>query len=154
MPDLFAQLLDPARISLAVRSTRRTAALREVGYLLEGHPDVANFAGFYDELLARERLDSTYIGNGIALPHARTDHVRRTVMAVGRSDSGVFFETCNQTVRLMFVLGTPRSDPGNYLRLVGTLCRVLRDPAVCDVLFRASDPGTFAAVLQDNASRA
>lgn len=154
MLEYLAQLLDPARIALAVRNTRRTAALREIAQLLEGHPDVADFAGFYGELLARERLEPTYIGNGIALPHARTDHVRRTVMAVGRSNPGVFFETCNQTVRLIFVLGAPRSDPGNYLRLVGTLCRVLRDPAVCDALFRASDPGTFAAVLQDNASRA
>lgn len=154
MPERLAQLLDPARITLTVRSTRRTAALREVARLLEGHPEVADFSGFYDELLARERLDTTYIGNGVALPHARTDHVKRTVMAVGRSESGVYFETCNQTVRLIFVLGTPRSNPGSYLQLVGTLCRMLKDPATCDALYQAADPAAFAATMREVESRA
>lgn len=71
-------------------------------------------------------------------------------MAVGRSHPGLFFETSNLTVRLLFVLGTLRSDPASYLRLVGTLCRLLRDPAVSDALFWASGPGTFAAVLPKN----
>jgi mannitol/fructose-specific phosphotransferase system IIA component (Ntr-type) len=149
MAERPSQLLDPARILLTVQNTRRTAALNEVARLLDGHPQVANFAGFYTELLARERLDTTYIGHGIALPHARTEHVKKMVMAVGRSESGVFFETCNQTVRLMFVLGTPRSNPGDYLQLVGLLCRMLKEPAACETLFRAPTPEAFVAAMQE-----
>ncbi len=149
MAERLSQLLDPARILLTVQNTRRTAALNEIARLLEGHPDVANFAGFYTELLARERLDTTYIGRGIALPHARTEHVKKMVMAVGRSDTGVFFETCNQTVRLMFVLGTPRSNPGDYLQLVGLLCRLLKEPTACEALFQAPTPAAFANTMRD-----
>ena len=86
MTGRITSLLDPSRITLHVQATRRTGALNEIARQLEGHPEVANYAGFYDELLARDRLDTTSLGNGIALPHARTDHVRRIVMAVGRSD--------------------------------------------------------------------
>lgn len=153
MADHLHHLLDPARILLTVQNTRRTAALNEVARLLEGHDDVVNFTGFYNELLARERLDTTYIGHGIALPHARTEHVKRMVMAIGRSESGVFFETCNQSVRLMFVLGTPRSNPGDYLKLVGLLCRVLKDPASCEALFQAPTPDAFVATMLELEAR-
>ncbi len=157
MPGKLASLLDPARIALKLQNAKRTAALNEVAHLLEGHPDVLNFSGFYAELLARERLDTTYIGNGIALPHARTEHVRKIVMAVGRSDEGVFFENCNQTVKLLFVIGTPRSNPGDYLQLVGLLCRILKDPAACGALLGAPTPEAFRQSLMDletGASRA
>ena len=72
--------------------TKRTAAINEVAKLLESDPNVASFQGFYNELLARERLDTTCLGNEIALPHARTEHVKKIVIAVGRSAGGVHFE--------------------------------------------------------------
>ena len=54
MPGRITALLHPTRITLQVQGAKRTAALNEVARLLEGHPDVANFTGFYDELLARD----------------------------------------------------------------------------------------------------
>ena len=59
MAGKITSLLAPSRIALHVHSTKRTAALNEVAHLLDGHPDVVNFAGFYEELLARDRLDTT-----------------------------------------------------------------------------------------------
>lgn len=153
MSGKLAQFLDPARVFLNVQNTRRTAALHEVAHLLEGHPDVVNFQGFYNELLARERLDTTCLGNQIAIPHARTEHVKRIVMAVGRSDAGVFFENSNQTVRLLFVIGTPKGSPGDYLQLVGLLCRLFKDPANRDAFLAAPTPEAFVQAMLDAESR-
>jgi len=147
MPGKLASLLDPARVLLQVQSTKRTNALHEVAHLLDGHPDVTNFQGFYNELLARDRLDTTCLGNEIALPHARTEHVRKIVMAVGRSDPGVFFENSNQNVRLMFVLGTPKANPGDYLQLVGLLCRLFKDAAIRETLLAAPTPEAFVLAI-------
>jgi mannitol/fructose-specific phosphotransferase system IIA component (Ntr-type) len=143
----LAQLLDPARITLDVRSTESTDALREVAGLLEGHPDVTDFAGFYRDLLARERLDSTCLGNEIAVPHARTENVGRIVMAVGRSTRGVRFENGLQTVRLMFVLGTPTSDPAGYLQLLGRLCRIFKDTSNRATFLAAATPEDFVRAV-------
>jgi mannitol/fructose-specific phosphotransferase system IIA component (Ntr-type) len=140
-------LLESARITLEVQSADSAGALREVAGLLEGHPDVIDFAGFYRDLLARERLDSTCLGNEIAVPHARTENVSRIVMAVGRSTRGVLFENGLQTVRLMFVLGTPTSDPGGYLQLLGLLCRIFKDPRNRAALLAANHPREFVAAL-------
>lgn len=143
MTSRLSQLLDPSRIALSVHSGKRTAALNEVARMLDGHPDVTNFQGFYNELLARERLDTTCLGNEIALPHARTEHVQKIVLAVGRSAQGVHFENGNQTVRLMFVLGTPKSNPGDYLAVVSALCKILKDAANREALFKAETPEAF-----------
>ena len=147
MAGLLAQLLDPARITLHVQSTEHIAALHEVASLLAGHPDVIDFEGFYGEILTRDRLDTTCLGDGIALPHARTEQVGKIVMAVGRSDQGVFFESGSQTVQLIFMLGTPRSDPGGYLQIVGLLCRIFKDPATRAALLGAATPEEFARVV-------
>lgn len=147
MPGIITPLLNPARVLLNVQSTKRTAALHEVAKLLDGDANVANFQGFYDELLARERLDTTCLGNGIALPHARTEHVKSIVMAVGRSPGGVLFENSNETVRLIFMLGTPKSNPGAYLQVVGALCKILKDAGNRDALLNAATPADFAAAL-------
>jgi len=147
MADLLRNLLDPSRILLQVRSTRRTTALNEVARLLDGHPAVTNYAGLYNELLARDRLDTTCIGNEIALPHARTEHVSGLVLAIGRSPAGVNFEKDNQTVRLLFVLGTPKNNPMAYLQVVSTLCKIFKDPAVREALLTAETPEAFSAIL-------
>jgi mannitol/fructose-specific phosphotransferase system IIA component (Ntr-type) len=140
MAGRISQLLDPARIALQVQSPKRTVALNEVARLLDGHPEVTNFQGFYNELLARERLDTTCLGNEIALPHARTEHVKAIVMAVGRSTEGVHFENGNQTVKLLFVLATPKSNPTDYLQVVSALCKLLKDTANRDALMAAATP--------------
>jgi mannitol/fructose-specific phosphotransferase system IIA component (Ntr-type) len=147
MAGKITSLLDPARIVLNLPGTKRTTALHDVARLLDGHPDVVNFSGFYDELLARDRLDTTSLGNGIALPHARTEHVREIVLAVGRSDAGIAVDEKGEVVRLFFVLGTPKSKPADYLAVVSALCRLLRDPANREAMLTAATPEEFIAVV-------
>ena len=147
MPGRITSLLDPSRITLRVQSTKRTAALNEIAKQLEGHPDVANFSGFYDELLARDRLDTTCLGNAVALPHARTEHVKKIVMAVGRTDTGIPFDANGEIVRLFFVLGTPKTKPGDYLAVVSALCKILKDPADRASFLNAPTPEAFIAAI-------
>jgi mannitol/fructose-specific phosphotransferase system IIA component (Ntr-type) len=147
MPGLLGKILDPSRIVLAMQSTRRTAALSEVARQLDGHSLVTNYGGFYQELLARDRLDTTCLGNEIALPHARTEHVSDLVLAIGRSAAGITFEKGDQNVRLLFVLGTPKTNPMGYLQVVSTLCKIFKDPSNRSALLAADTPEDFVAVL-------
>jgi len=148
MPGKITSLLDPARIVLTLKGAKRTDALHDTARLLDGHPEVSNFAGFYEELLARDRLDTTCLGNGVALPHARTEHVKKIVMAVGRCDAGVAFdEAQGEIVKLFFVLGTPKSKPGDYLAVVSTLCKLLRDPTDRAAFLAAPTPEALIAAV-------
>jgi mannitol/fructose-specific phosphotransferase system IIA component (Ntr-type) len=147
MAGRITSLLDPSRILLHVQSTKRTAALNEIARQLETHPDVANFPAFYDELLARDRLDTTCLGNAVALPHARTEHVKKIVLAVGRAEVGIPFDANGEIVRLFFVLGTPKTKPGDYLAVVSALCKILKDPADRATFLNAQTPEDFIAAI-------
>ena len=80
--------------------------------------------------------------------HARTEHVKEIVLAVGRSDAGIAMDQSGELVRLFFVLGTPKSKPGDYLAVVSALCKLLRDPATRAALLAATTPEEFIGVIR------
>ena len=142
-------LLQPHLIQLNVTEKKRTGAIREVAELLRTDKRVKDFDKFYQELLARERIETTCLGCQTALPHARTDHVGDMVLAVGRSQEGVFFENSNQTIHLIFVIGTPKRMATDYLRLVGTIARLLKDEKIRKALLLAPDASSFISILAE-----
>jgi mannitol/fructose-specific phosphotransferase system IIA component (Ntr-type) len=143
----ISSLLKPDQIKLELSQTKRCSAINEVAQLLQNNPSVTNFGGFYEELLARERIESTCLGNEIAFPHARTDYLKGMVLAIGRSPQGVWFENSGQTVRLIFVIGTPKRMVTDYLSVVGGLARLLKDTSTRDQLLAAPNVDEFIAAL-------
>lgn len=149
----IASLLAPERIHLQLAATKRTQAIHDTARLLADHPLVTNFDGFYADLLSRDRLDTTCVGNGIALPHARTDHVKGIVLAVGRKAEGIVFGPGGDTVRLLWVIGTPKARATEYLLLVSAICRLLKDPAVRTRLLECATPEEFVAAVREAEAR-
>jgi mannitol/fructose-specific phosphotransferase system IIA component (Ntr-type) len=143
----ISSLLKPEQIKLELAQQERCNAINEVAQLLKSNPNVTNFAGFYEELLARERIESTCLGNEIAFPHARTDSLKGMVLAVGRSTQGVWFENCGQSVKLIFVIGTPKRMVTDYLSVVGGLARLLKDASTREQLIAAPTVEEFIATL-------
>src|SRR5271154_225427 len=143
----ISSLLKPEQIKLELTQQKRCNAINEVAQLLQHNPNVTNFAGFYEELLARERIESTFLGNEIAFPHSRTDSLKGMVLAICRSPQGVWFENSNQTVKLIFVIGTPKRMVTDYLSVVGGLARLLKDPSTREHLISAPGVDEFIATL-------
>lgn len=140
-------LVQPRDVVLDVAADEQNAAILEVANQLAGHPAMENFEEFRRELLARESAGSTCLGGGVALPHARTTAVREILVAAGRTVRGVRFPGCDEPVRLIFVVATPRSQITGYLATVGALARLLRDPARLRDLLACGTPTEFAALL-------
>ncbi len=143
----ISSLLKPEQIKLELAQGKRCNAINEVAQLLQTNANVTNFAGFYEELLARERIESTCLGNEIAFPHARTDSLKGMVLAVGRSTSGVWFENSSQNVKLIFVIGTPKRMVTDYLSVVGGLARLLKDASTREQLLTVKTTDEFIATL-------
>ena len=143
----ISSLLKPEQIKLELDQTKRCNAINEVAQLLQSNPNVTNFAGFYEELLARERIESTCLGNEIAFPHARTDSLKGMVLAIGRSTPGVWFENSSQNVKLIFVIGTPKRMVTDDLSVVGGLARLLKDSSTREQLLTAKNLDEFIATL-------
>ncbi len=141
-------LLTPARIALDLAAPTQAEAIAAVARLLASNPDMLDCARFEKEVLARERLSATAVGNGIAFPHARTNHVSQIVMAAARSRDGVVFEEGQPPVRLIFLIGTPNNMVREYLGLVGDLARRVKQAAIRDQLLEAATPAAFLAALR------
>ena len=143
----ISSLLKPEQIKMELAEQKRSEAINEVAELLRSNPNVTNFDGFYEELLARERIESTCLGNEIAFPHARTDSLKGMVLAIGRSTKGVWFENSGQSVKLIFVIGTPKRMVTDYLSVVGGLARLLKDASTREKLISAPTVEEFIATL-------
>lgn len=145
----ISDLIDPSAVKLRLEETERIPAIKAVAELLSSNPHVTHFSGFYKDILEREQVEPTCLGNGVALPHARTDHLNRLMVSVGCSEEGILFENCGQTVSLIFVIGTPRQQVAEYLAIVGALARVFREPDFHKELLAAKTSEEFIEMLRD-----
>jgi PTS system nitrogen regulatory IIA component len=80
-------------------------------------------------LLERERLGSTGIGDGIAIPHGKVSGLDQIVVSFGRSREGIEFEAMDgKPVHLFFLLMAPENSTGLHLKVLARISRMLRDP--------------------------
>ena len=81
-----------------------------------------------DALMDRERLGSTAIGNGVAVPHAKIEGVKQTVLAFGRSVGGVDFNSLDgEKTHLFFMLISPKDDIGAHLKILAKISHLIKD---------------------------
>lgn len=153
MAKRISDTLKPFLIALDLAASQNQEALKELTDLARGQADVPDPDGFYRELLTREKQESTCLGNDIAFPHARTDHVKNLVIIVGRSTQGVTFPAAGQCAKLIFVIGTPKRMVTDYLATVGALARLLKEESLRLKLMAAKNPEEFIAELAEAESR-
>jgi mannitol/fructose-specific phosphotransferase system IIA component (Ntr-type) len=135
-------------VALDVRATSPQEALRDVAALLRNDPRVVNWDEVYSALCKTVRcVADTDAGFGICIPHARTDAATAMVMSAGRFDRDVLFPDNPQPIRYMFCIAVPVALASDYLRIVGLLARLLRDPENEGRLLRAPTVAEFVATL-------
>jgi mannitol/fructose-specific phosphotransferase system IIA component (Ntr-type) len=138
MTNAIADLLTPELIHLDVTAPDGFSAIAKVAGKLKGSPAIRNMDEFLEAVVAREKVSPTVSPQGVAFPHARTMCVSRIVMAVGRSVEGVTFESCQQKIHLVFLIGTPPESAREYLALLGGLARIMKDEKVRQSLLQAA----------------
>ncbi len=97
-------------------------------------------------LLARERAMSTYLGAGLALPHARLEGLKQPVVILGRSEAGV--PVAQERARLFFVLLTSTSDPRSHVRLLARIASMMDSEFVREKLVSAGSPSELLEAIQ------
>lgn len=117
--------------------------------LLEGRPQVDR-ERLLGVLLERERLGSTGIGDGIAIPHGKLKDLDRLVLSFGRSTRGVDFESMDgKPVHLFFLLVAPESCAGIHLRALAKIARLLKNSTVRKKLATVAGKEEICAVIQN-----
>jgi PTS system nitrogen regulatory IIA component len=125
------------------------------GVLEELTGPVAQVSGIDQEemvrvLLERERLGSTGIGEGIAIPHGKLKSLQSLLVSFGRSQKGVDFEAIDgKPAHLFFLLLAPENSTGDHLRMLAGISRLLKDETFRQRLMTAPDRSGLYMVIAD-----
>jgi len=146
----MADLITPDRVFARIKATSKKQVLQELARratewtgLDERH--------LFDILLERERLGSTGVGSGIAIPHGRVD-IPHIFGLFAKLDQPVDFDAIDeQPVDLIFLLLAPVAAGADHLKALARVSRLLRDRAVCDKLRGAERPDAIYALLTQDA---
>lgn len=116
-------------ISLELKSKNREEVLVELSELLEKSNNIlASNNDIYKALIDREKLGSTGIGKGVAIPHAKTECVKSLTVAFGVSRKGISFNSLDdEDVNLFFVFASPNKDSQIYLKVLARISRLIRE---------------------------
>ena len=107
----------------------------------------------FDTLLERERLGTTGVGVGIAIPHGKLSDLDRIHGLFARLAQPIDFEAIDdQPVDLIFLLLAPESAGADHLKALARVSRLLRDKAVCEKLRGSDTPEAIYALLTDSAT--
>jgi PTS system nitrogen regulatory IIA component len=136
---LIASLLPASHVLVDSPAADRRAVFEEVAVLLEGKTGVKRGL-ILDSLLARERLGSTGLGQGIAIPHGRVRGLREAVGAFVRTRDPIEFESPDERpVSLIFVLLVPEKSTDLHLEILGELAQMFSNRELRAKLAAAPD---------------
>jgi len=131
------RLVPPERVLLDSSANNKRALLAEMAELL---PSIDQSIAL-EALLARERLGSTGIGHGVAIPHGRIADLSTPVIVVGRHRQGVDFDAIDdQPVYIVVLLLVPGDEDRTHLELLAHIARILQDQSMRTRLMEASQP--------------
>ena len=119
-------------------SARRKKEVLEELCRVVGEQEGINSAPLIEVLMEREKLGSTGIGDGIGIPHGKSDEVKKMVIACGRSRDGVDFESMDgKPTHLFFLLLAPENTTGTHLKALAKISRLLKDSTFRQEFFSA-----------------
>jgi PTS system nitrogen regulatory IIA component len=123
-----------------LRSTAKLDIIAELADHLARHNPGVQKDALYNVLVEREKLASTAIGEGIAIPHGKLDAVGKLVACVGRARQGVDFDSIDgQPTHIFFVLVAPENSTGIHLKALARISRLFKDPEFRQRLLAAAD---------------
>ncbi len=127
----IADTISPQRIDFSARATSKKCALERLSSLVANDEDSLQATEVFDSLVARERLGSTGIGHGVAIPHGRIGNLDHAVSAFVRLEEGVDFDAIDkEPVAYLFALLVPKNSNDEHLALLSQLAKMFSNPAM------------------------
>ena len=150
------EFLDEGAVSCELKADTKEGVIRELVSLLvkTGSIRDKDVPKLVQILLDREALGSTGIGQGVAIPHGKSDCVGRLVGAVGISHPGLDFDSLDgEPVHILFLLVAPEDSAGPHLKALARISRLLKEKHFRDSLRVAKDEKTLLKTLRDEDQR-
>jgi PTS system nitrogen regulatory IIA component len=144
----LAEILSGGRVGAGIAATSKKRALEEIAKLLaQGAPSVSQ-VDILNSLASREKLGSTGLGHGVAIPHGRMSGISSSIGAFVRLKHPVDYETHDgQPVDLVFGLLVPQNATGEHLQHLAAIAEKFSDDTFCTLVREAKDEAAVYALL-------
>jgi nitrogen PTS system EIIA component len=144
----IAKILPATNIVVGLDASSKKRVFEQTGLLFENHQGIAR-ATVYDALFAREKLGSTGLGLGVAIPHGRIKSLKEPLGALIRLAHAVPFESPDgQPVTLLFVLLVPVAATERHLQLLSELAQMFSDRDFREQLLAAADAQSLHRLIE------
>jgi PTS system nitrogen regulatory IIA component len=135
----LSQILPPAQVLVNVEATSKKRAFEEAGLLFENQHGL-NRALITDSLFARERLGSTGLGHGVAIPHGRIKGLKAPMASVLQLRDPIGFDAPDeQAVGLLIFLLVPEAATQKHLEILSEIAELLSDSTLREQLKASTD---------------
>ena len=143
-------LLTPANIKADMKAPGKVEAIEElVELLVEKHSELDR-AAIVKNVLEREKLGSTGIGNGVAIPHCKLNNIDEILCCFGRSRKGIDFKSVDyQPAHLFFLLLAPENAAGEHLKALATISRLCQSAAFRARLMEAESEEDIFNIMRE-----
>jgi mannitol/fructose-specific phosphotransferase system IIA component (Ntr-type) len=150
----ISELISPSAVLLQFEAENKKETLRKLAEKFrEIHPSV-NSKRLFSSLMQREELGSTGLGNGIAMPHAKSEEIPKPQGLLAVSKKGVDFHALDgEPVHVFFLMVYPQNPVGVHLIILAGLARLLRDDFVTGLIRRAVTPRQVIKIISEQEAR-
>ena len=144
---LVAKLLSPAQVVTDLQATSKKRLFEQAGLLFENQHGIAR-SQVFDSLFAREKLGSTGLGQGVAIPHGRIKGLKEALGAFLRLAQPVPFESPDgNPVSLVFVLLVPEKATEKHLQILSELAQMFSDKSLREAMMQAADAAALHGLI-------
>ncbi len=146
----ITDFLDRRAIKIGIEAADKEGILKELVDVLADVKDLgADRKTIVKALSERESLGSTGIGQGIAIPHGKTERVKELVAVLGISRKGINFDALDgEPVYIFFLLVAPKDTAGPHLKALAQISRLLRDSYFCELMRRCQSPDELYELIK------
>lgn len=131
----ISKILKEKYITLDLKQNSKNKIIVELVDLLAASGRLKDKKGFANTILKREKLGSTGIGNGVAIPHSKSDKITDFVLTFGRHDQGIDFGALDgENTYIFFMLASPEKNVGGHLKILADISRLVKDKFVVELL--------------------
>jgi PTS system nitrogen regulatory IIA component len=136
---IIQELIQPSYINLNLNAKNKREVMEAMAVMLKKEKAIDDLEGFLQDIYEREAIMSTGIGYGIAIPHAKSSHVKIPSVIFARSDEGIAFDAMDgKDAHLFFMIAMPEDGTNAHLKVLAMLSRKLMHLAFRESLREAT----------------
>jgi fructose-specific phosphotransferase system IIA component len=145
----MSKLFDIKYMDLDLNTSGKIETIKHLANLIEER--LTDVDKYVEDVIARESISTTGIGDGVAIPHAKSTWVKIPKVVVGKSSSGIEWESLDdEPVNIVFLIAVPENGGNEHLKILQKLAMSLMDDEIKEELVNATDKRFIEELLNRN----